>query len=370
MGRIDAPTASFWSALVLVGLVATADVLDDSTSLVGAVAVAPLLAATLCSAVRTAVVSLVGIVVGVWLLATQGEPELLSIAVRAGVLVLACVLAPVLATARTGRERRIRDLTKVAEAAQLAVLTPIPPVAGPTRLASAYQSASREALIGGDLYGVSETPRGVRLMIGDVRGKGIDAVRIAAVILAAFRDGTQRKSRLAKLADHCDAQLRPHLVSEDFVTALFADIDHSGRVEFISCGHPGPIHARGDRLFDVEFANPGTPLGFPLEFRATPRPHRFALQPGDRLLFYTDGLLEARTSRGGFVAAEGIIGDIGTAHFEEALGGVLARLHAVTYEVRDDLALLLVEYTGSTPDPEPDIAEISQRGASTGPPGR
>jgi phosphoserine phosphatase RsbU/P len=360
MGRVTGSDAWFVVSLLTVGLVTAADLLDGGSSLVGAVAVAPLMAATMCSPLRTVIVSVITLVVGLTLLVTQGNPEALTIAVRAGVMVLAAGLAPALAMARTRRERRIRDLTEVAEAAQYAVLTPIPPIAGPARLASAYQSASREALIGGDLYGVVETPRGLRLMIGDVRGKGIDAVQIAAVTLAAFRDGTHVLSSLTELAEHCDAQLRPHMVDEDFVTVLFADIAHDGKVEVISCGHPGPVHARAGESHPLEISAPGTPLGIPLDMRITPRQDRLELKPGDRLLFYTDGLVEARTSRGRFIRPDQVIGDIGSVDFEVALTGVLSRLHAATREVRDDLALLLVEYTGpgSNPQVEPDrVAE-------------
>jgi phosphoserine phosphatase RsbU/P len=362
MSRVSGSEVWFVVSLLTVGVVAAADLLDRTSSLVGAVAVAPLMAATLCSPLRTAIVSVIMLVVGLSLLATQGNPEALTIAVRAGVMVLAAVLAPALAVVRTRRERRIRDLTEVAEAAQHAVLTPIPPVAGPARLASAYQSASREALIGGDLYGVVETPGGLRLMIGDVRGKGIGAVQIAAVTLAAFRDGTHLLSTLSELAEHCEAQLRPHLVDEDFVTVLFADIANDGKVEVISCGHPGPVHARADERLALEIPAPGTPLGIPRDMRIAPRPHRLELEPGDRLLFYTDGLVEARNSRGRFIRPDQVIGDIGTVDFEDALSGVLARLHAATREVRDDLALLLVEYTGpgSNPGVEPErVAEDS-----------
>lgn len=343
----------FVASLAVVAVIAVADRLDPTSSVVGSFAIAPFMASVLCSPARTAIVSGVSLVVGLWLLATpQDNPEPMTVAVRAVVLVGAAVGAPLLARERTRREQRIRDLTRVAEAAQLAVLTPIPPVAGPTRLASAYQSASREALIGGDLYGVVETKRGVRLMIGDVRGKGIDAVRIAAVSLAAFREGTHQQRSLVELAEHCDRQLRPHLVVEDFVTALFADIDDSGEVELICCGHPAPMHAQGHRCRDLEVEQPGTPLGFPTDLRVEPEPHRFRLQQGDRLLFYTDGLVEARTSRGEFVQPDRVIGDIGTSDFEQALGGVLARLHSAAREVRDDLAMLLLEYTGPVAAPE------------------
>jgi len=356
----------FVASLVVVAVIATADRLDATSSIVGSFAIAPFMASVMCTPTRTAIVSAVSLVVGLWLLATpQDAPDPLTIAVRAGVLVAAAVAAPLLARARTSREQRIADLTRVAEAAQLAVLTPIPPVAGPTRLASAYQSASREALIGGDLYGVVETRSGVRLMIGDVRGKGIDAVRIAAVALAAFRDGTHQQRSLTELAEHCDRELRPHLVIEDFVTALFADIDDSGEVDLICCGHPAPMHAQGDQLHELEVEHPGTPLGFPLDLRVEPERHHLWLRQRDRLLFYTDGLVEARTSRGEFVNAGRVVGDIGTADFEQVLGTVLARLHTAAREVRDDLALLLLEYTGPTTHPDDEAQRDVEEERST-----
>ena len=352
MATVTGRDVWFVASLLVVALIATADLLDATSSVVGSFAIAPFMACVLCSPGRTAIVSVVSLVVGMLLLVTpQDQPNALTVGVRAGVLVAAAVGAPMLARARTRHEQRIRDLTRVAEVAQLAVLTPIPPVAGPTRLASAYQSASREALIGGDLYGVVETPHGVRLMIGDVRGKGIDAVRIAAVALAAFRTGTHQQRSLTELADHCDSELRPHLVVEDFVTALFADVDNSGEVELICCGHPAPMHARGGQLDDLEVDHPGTPLGFPLDLRVEPEPYRLRMQQGDRLLFFTDGLIEARNSRGEFVQADRVVGDIGTVDFEQALGDVVARLHTAAREVHDDLALLLAEFTGPV-DPD------------------
>jgi phosphoserine phosphatase RsbU/P len=347
MIKVGRPDVWLVGVLVVVAVIATADLLDRSSSLVGALAVAPFVASTVCSARRTAVVSVVTLVVGGWLLLeTQAAATTLTLGVRTAVLVGAAGLAPALAARRTRREQRIHDLVEVAEAAQFAVLTPIPPVAGPARLASAYQSASREALIGGDMYGVVETSRGIRLMIGDVRGKGIDAVKVAAVTLAAFRDGTHHLSTLLDLADHCDERLRPHLVDEDFVTAFFADIDHNGTAEFVSCGHPAPLHIQGQRPREIQIATPGTPLGLPRDMRARPEPQRVDLLAGDRLLFYTDGLIEARTRRGQFVRQEHVVGDIATPNLDEALAGVLSRLHAAAHEVRDDLALLLVEYTG------------------------
>jgi len=341
----------FLAALLALGVIATADMLDPTNSLVGALAVAPFLASATCTPARTAVVSALSVLFGSWSLATHAEAELTTTAVRIGVLVSAAVLAPLVASQRVGRERRLQDLTHVAEVAQLAVLTPIPPVAGPARLASAYESASREALIGGDLYGVVETERGIRLMVGDVRGKGIDAVRTAAVALAAFRDGTQQERPLTEVARHCDRQLRRHLVDEDFVTAVFAELDDEGGLEIVSCGHPAPLLARGDHVLQLEIRNPRVPLGLPSELDSGTAAEHLRLHSGDRILFYTDGLAEARDAHGAFVDLGTMVADIGTTNFDEVLDTVLTRLHDAALEVRDDLALVLVEYTRPVSQP-------------------
>jgi phosphoserine phosphatase RsbU/P len=337
----------FALAVTLLAAVAVVDVLDDTGSLLGACAVAPFIAGATCSTRRTVVVSVLTLAVGLGLLGAQGDVEALTAGVRLTVLGLAAVLAPFVAYARERGARRMRDLAHVAETAQLAVLTPVPPRVGPTRLSSAYQSASREAMIGGDLYGVVQTEAGVRLMIGDVRGKGIDAVRMAAVTLAAFREGTQRKgSTLARLARYCDEQLSVHLEDEDFVTALFADVSHDGLVELVSCGHPPPLLTRGDDVSTVHIEQPATPLGLGLQHELAPGLQRVPLQTGDRMLFYTDGLVEARDRRGRFLPLRTLVHDVGRRDFDEVLATVLARLHGAANEVRDDLAMLLVEYAG------------------------
>ena len=95
-------------------------------------------------------------------------------------LVVFCVL----------RERRANELTQVryvAETAQRVVLRPLPTRIGPLKVASAYLAAEAEAQIGGDLYAAVRAGSGTRLIIGDVRGKGMTAVGDAALLLGAFR---------------------------------------------------------------------------------------------------------------------------------------------------------------------------------------
>ncbi|NUU25863.1 MAG: serine/threonine-protein phosphatase, partial [Streptomycetaceae bacterium] len=90
------------------------------------------------------------------------------------------------------RQRDARNLVQarsVAEALQLMLLRPIPAALGPVRAAGYYQAADRRALVGGDLYDIGETPFGVRVLIGDVRGKGLAAIGHVGTVLGSFRDG-------------------------------------------------------------------------------------------------------------------------------------------------------------------------------------
>src|ERR1700728_834489 len=81
------------------------------------------------------------------------------------------------------------NMTSVAEAAQRALLTPLPEQLGPLKLGVVYLAAAAEARVGGDLYEVTATEdNGIRLIIGDVRGKGLGAVEVAADIIGRFRE--------------------------------------------------------------------------------------------------------------------------------------------------------------------------------------
>jgi len=329
------------SALALL-FVLVADLATPESSIAAACAIAPYLASATCSSLRTALIAIAALAVGLFLV-WDNDQDALSNGIRIGVLVVTTGLAPTVARLREDRERRIHDLTRVARVAQDAVLTPIPPTSGALRLASAYESASREALIGGDLFAVVSTGRETRLLVGDVRGKGLDAVKTAATVLALFRESATQAATLRELAAHCDGRLQPHLGPEDFVTAMFAAIDEDGRVELVSHGHPAPVLTKGPTVRALDIPEPAGPLGLGLH-TDEPLPLRLQLDPGDRLLFFTDGLAEARDRDGHFLDLRELVMDVGSGAFDDALPGVLARLHTAADHIDDDLALLLVEY--------------------------
>jgi serine phosphatase RsbU (regulator of sigma subunit) len=140
--------------------------------------------------------------------------------------------------------RRIANVTSVAEAAQRALLRPLPSQVGPLELGVVYLAAAAEARVGGDLYEVARTQFGIRLIVGDVRGKGLEAVEIAADVLGVFREIAHEVYTLAEVARRLDASLarRPAAPLEEFVTAILAEIDPvAGSLTIYNCGHPPPL---------------------------------------------------------------------------------------------------------------------------------
>ena len=247
-------------------------------------------------------------------------------------------------TAHAFREQsgRLAEVTRVAEAAQHAILAAPPTQIGPVALAARYVSAAAEALIGGDLFEVVERPGTVRLLIGDVRGKGLDAVRTATVVLGEFRAAAADIEDLADVAVQIDRRVRPYLTDEDFVTAALAEIRNDGSFVLVSCGHPPALI-----LSPAGVAAVVCEASLPLGLGAMPVPVTGSLRRGDRLFLYTDGIIEARDRQGEFVDLHALLASVGTDDLEDALDQVLSGLRsAVGGALADDLAMLVAQYVG------------------------
>lgn len=340
--RTPAGRAAFLASLAFIAVIAVFDLRTGAqVNASSTVALAPFLAATLCSVRRTLLITVLSVVTGSILLVINHTP-LDGAYSRIFALMFVSVVALIAATAREQRERRIAALTRVADVAQQALLTPAPPVVGPVNVASRYHSASTEALVGGDLYAVVETDHSVRLVLGDVRGKGLESVAQSAAVISAFRELAAISPTLDALTVTMEDRLAHVLQGEDFVTAVLAEIDDKGNVRLVSCGHPPPVLVRDGSCELVELTDYATPFGLDPQ----PAVQRLTLQKADRLLFYTDGLVETRAKEGGFISLDDVIVGITDSDMDAALDRAVERVHTLSGDVRDDLALLLVEYHG------------------------
>ncbi|MFJ9592156.1 PP2C family protein-serine/threonine phosphatase [Streptomyces virginiae] len=261
-------------------------------------------------------------------------------------------------TSRMARARSASELNQVrriASAAQKVLLRPVPERLGPLRAASLYLAAEKGAQIGGDLYEAMETRYGIRMIVGDVRGKGLPAVRTAAAVLGAFREAVYYEDDLVDVIRHCEAAMRrdaavPGAVDEEalvegFVTAVVAQVPDADVVEVVNRGHPPPLLLRDGKVQALMPSVPLPPLGLG-EFIAGPPGTRdsYAFLPGDRLLLHTDGVNEARDRGNTFFAlpaAMEAMPDRGPREFLDRLCQALVR-HTED-QLADDVAMILVD---------------------------
>ncbi|WP_406212587.1 PP2C family protein-serine/threonine phosphatase [Streptomyces decoyicus] len=220
------------------------------------------------------------------------------------------------------RLRLVRELERtreVAVAAQRVVLRPLPRRIDGVLLAADHLSASEGAMIGGDLYEVVGTRHGVRAVIGDVRGHGLEAIGTVAAMLGSFREVVHDEPELGEVLRRLERSHQRHLreralaggpvagagepmsvLAEEFVTLLLLEVAQDGSVTALNCGHPWPYRVACRAVAPVAAAEPMPPLGlFPLpqELSAV-RCGR--LRPGEGLFLHTDGAADARDAAGEF----------------------------------------------------------------------
>lgn len=336
--------AGLGAAFVLLSLICALELADGrEVRYVGLMATVPFLAAVfagwrevlVAGGVATAVGTLFAIFGDI-----VGNEEIVMINVAA--VGLATAIASAVAVARERQAERIAELARLATIAQQAVLRPLGPKVGSLAVAGRYISATAAADIGGDLYEALDTPYGVRMIIGDVRGKGLDAVRTASIVLGSYRHVAFERSDLRAIVSDLDRAVARSVGDEDFVTACLVE-ERGGTLTIVNCGHPAPILLRRGEVITLDPPAPAPPLGFMPVVRA--RVER--LEPGDRLLMLTDGLAEARRDGTFFPIADrawrllghGTVGD-GLASVEAAL------MEWVQDRLDDDIALILMEYAG------------------------
>ncbi|MEU6346831.1 PP2C family protein-serine/threonine phosphatase [Streptomyces sp. NPDC046977] len=315
--------------------------------------VAPMIAAALLSADGTILTGLCAIVADAvtlghfGLLATgSGMSELMSItAVALGSVVINRLLLV--------RDARLRSAQSITATVQRAVLPAPPARVGALRIAARYEAAEQEADIGGDLYAVQTTPYGLRCIIGDVCGKGMDSVEAAIAVVGTFRMAADEEPTLAGVVARLDRALhlgaqradRPWGRGEWFATALIAEFPPGTQeMRLINRGHAAPFLLHKAAVRAIEPTRRAVPLGLGLGDEPD-LPDTVAMLPGCTVLLCTDGIHEARNRHGAFYDPQARLATVRFSTPNELLRKLIDDIDRHTAAPRsDDTALLAFTY--------------------------
>ena len=313
--------ATAWAMAVLV-FNTTAS--SDLGQVAGTLVACPLLAAGMVQRVGR-VVTAGAIGVGVLFLsaAINGTDFDFAQQVRVGGIVLATLAGFGVALARLVQRQQLVTIGEIARVAQDTILQPIPARVGCFEIETRYVSAREDASVGGDGFELADTRFGARLLVADVRGKGLEATRTMAMVLGAFREWAHEEESLDRLLVRLHESVSRQLGDGDFVTALVAELGPD-RLSFATAGHPPPFRARGAQVEWLE-CRPSPPLGL-LDIEQTDGEaldiqvavESLSLLTGDVLAFVTDGLLEPHERGGELLPWQTLVGPMSEFRHEHA----------------------------------------------------
>jgi PAS domain S-box-containing protein len=250
----------------------------------------------------------------------------------------------------------------VSEALQASLLPRDLPVVRGTEIATGYVPCAEELGVGGDFYDVYPSAGAWGLVIGDVGGRGEEAAAATAMARYTIRvlaNWDPQPTHVLRMAN----ELMAAHDTEHFVAVTAAHLRWEGgalRVRYSSAGHPGPFLVRPDHRVRM-LPSGGMPLG--LFDDARPAAEEIDLEPGDILLFYSDGVTGARNAGGEYF--ESRIGDVlaGLAGrpASEVISSIKERvLEFCESDLRDDLTMVALRVLGQ-PDGIPDPATSGAR---------
>jgi serine phosphatase RsbU (regulator of sigma subunit) len=200
--------------------------------------------------------------------------------------------------------------------------------------------------VGGDLYDVLPMPDGtMRIVLGDVSGKGVSGALLMARVMSDLRFLASRGRSAAQALSEINDQLGAFRGEGMFVTMIYALLDPStGRLQLANAGHLPPVLRRlggGIELVDLPS---GLPLGVDGAFRFPVL--EMDLRPGDAILFYSDGLVEAPNGAGDRFGIERLIEAVrksdGEVHAVLAAAVTASREFMVGGDYDDDLTIVCV----------------------------
>ena len=250
---------------------------------------------------------------------------------------------------RLERDRAERDRRRINElnrALQSSLLPPaLPPING-VELEARYHPALAGLEVGGDFYDVFDTGGDYAVVVGDVCGKGPEAAAVTAVARWTIRSVAMDIRQPSQVLRKVNEALVHQQLDDRFCTIAYARVVPTSdgvRISVCRGGHPAPVVVRGNAELE-SIGTSGSLIGILPEVRLWEETTH--LHSGDAIVFYTDGVTEARRGRDQFG--------------EERLRQVLADSHGGSAaDIADAVEQAVLEFAG--PEPSDDIAVLVLR---------
>ncbi|MGW0856327.1 PP2C family protein-serine/threonine phosphatase [Streptomyces sp. NPDC002690] len=266
---------------------------------------------------------------------------------------LASVLAMAITSKRAFSDRLVQQArtgTMTLPAEMLRALLPPRTVADDRAVSTAVLEPAYE--LGGDAFDHALTETTLHAVILDSMGHNLASGLTTAIAMAGLRSARRRGSGLGEMTKTVDEALAEWL-PEQFCTGIVMRLDLAGGIlSWVNCGHPPPLLIRDDQVLESALEYPGEPpMGTPGTLGDHTRTVReTALEPGDRVILYTDGVTEARLASGSEFGLAGFTTSIirATAVGELAPEALRQLIHSILEhqndELADDATILLIEW--------------------------
>ena len=228
----------------------------------------------------------------------------------------------------------------------------LPPLSFSTGIVSVAAALEPAYAVSGDSFDYALNGQTLHLAIFDGMGHDLGAARLAELMVLGYRHCRREHRTLDETYVALDGLLRDAFGVGRFVTAQLATLDVStGTLDLVSAGHPGPLLVRDRHVIDLQADRATLPLGLGDLEVGELRIRSHLLQPDDRLLFYTDGLTEARAPDGSSFGVERLVDTVEVARGDthvlaEAVRRLMHTLGTFRDDVwRDDATLMMVHWT-------------------------
>jgi sigma-B regulation protein RsbU (phosphoserine phosphatase) len=192
------------------------------------------------------------------------------------------------------KSERLEDLLEEARRIQQSILPRSVPEVGDYEVWAATEPAEA---VGGDFYDfIGLGPDSFGVAVADASGHGLVAALLVRDVYVGLRMGIKGDLKIARVIERLNRILNKSRLATKFVSLFYAEFEANGEIIYVNAGHPGPIHLQARTRSFSEMESTGMVLG--------PSPNAVygrraaKMEPGDLLLLYTDGIVEAHDSRG------------------------------------------------------------------------